>query len=121
MRRLAIEGKRAVHNPAFDYALKKVSNHVIEASKQRYMSVMCELPEFVFGCPAFKVQACAKYVTEVLTLRGFQVQLVGEKVVLVSWAPAPRLAIAAPAAIGTKTATYDDDEAVGGLFSHLTL
>ena len=64
MRRLAIEGKRAVHNPAFDYALKKVSNHVIEASKQRYMSVMCELPEFVFGCPAFKVQACAKYASK---------------------------------------------------------
>lgn len=95
MRRVAIDGKKSSHNPAFDYALKKASALVQAAAKQRHMSVAYELPEFVHGCPAFKVSACAEHVSKILTLRGFDVRLVetvGQhdtkmktKVIVISW------------------------------------
>lgn len=85
MRRVAIDGKRISHNPAFDHALKKASALVLAAAKQHYMSVAYELPEFVHGCPAFKVAACAEYVSNVLAIRGFDVALMGFKVLLISW------------------------------------
>jgi hypothetical protein len=85
MRRVAIDGKRTSHNPAFDHALKKAAALVQAAAKQRHLSVAYELPEFVHGCPAFKVSACAEYVSNALSLRGFDVQMLGLKVLIISW------------------------------------
>ena len=93
MRRVVTDGKRASHNPAFDYALKKAAALVQAAAKQQHMSVAYELPEFVHGCPAFKVAACAEYVSNVLSLRGFDVQLLGFKVLIISWEEKKQVAV----------------------------
>lgn len=87
MRRITVEGKRRAHNPAFDFALRKVACLVREAARQRHFSVAYEAPEFVHGCPAFRVQDCVGYLRCCLEARGFEVQLCGAKVLIVSWAP----------------------------------
>lgn len=95
MRRVASGARRASHNPAFDYALRKLGGVVKEAARQRHLSVAYELPEFVHGCPSFKVADCMEYVTAVMEGKGYDVNKLGEKVLVVSWepvqqAPAPR-------------------------------
>jgi len=85
MRRVSSGARRIAHNAAFDHSLRKVSNIIKEAARQRHSSVAYEIPEFVIGCPSFKVADCMRYVLNTLHAKGFEAAAIGEKVIFVSW------------------------------------
>ena len=85
MRRMASGERRPIHNAAFDHALSKASKLIKEAARQRHASLAYELPEFVMGCPTFKVQDCVDYVVAAMRCKGFDVKQIGDKVIVVSW------------------------------------
>lgn len=73
--------KKETYKRIYEQFSRKIKQSVELGHKQVFLTV----PTFVIGCPTFDRSAAARYVSRQLTLGGFDVRLLSEYDIYVSW------------------------------------
>jgi hypothetical protein len=88
------EQRMAAMRPVLAQLYGKIRRHAIHSPNAPY--VVFEIPTYVFGYPLFQLSEARDYLLTTLQTSGFQVWVVDEKYLLVSWIKTP----------GQKTSNY---------------
>jgi len=73
--------KKEIYKKIYEQFSRKIKQCVELGHKQVFLTV----PSFVMGCPTFDRHAAARYMVRQFTLGGFEVTLIGEYEIYVSW------------------------------------
>ena len=81
------EQRMAAMRPVLAQLYGKIRRQAIQAPNAPY--VVFEIPNYVFGYPLFQLSEARDYLLATLQTSGFQVWVVDEKYLLVSWIKTP--------------------------------
>ena len=73
--------KKEIYTRIYEQFSRKIKQCVELGHKQVFLTV----PAFVIGCPTFDRSAAARYVARQFKLGGFDVRIIGEHDIYVSW------------------------------------
>jgi hypothetical protein len=75
--------KKKTYKKVFDRIEKKI----ILASNSNSYNCAYEIPKLIIGLPIYSVEGCTKYVIKKLKKNGFQVELLSDSNIFISWYP----------------------------------
>lgn len=78
--------RREAFNVILENCYKKIQKCV--QVTRNVFSCFCDVPEFIIGYPLYDLNECIKYCMDTLISKGFQVQYIFPRVLLISWMPA---------------------------------
>jgi len=73
--------KKEIYTRIYEQFSRKIKQCVELGHKQVFLTV----PSFIIGCPVFDRSAAARYVARQFKLGGFDVRIIGEYDIYVSW------------------------------------
>jgi hypothetical protein len=73
--------KKEIYKRIYEQFSRKIKQSVELGHKQIFLTV----PTFVMGCPTFDRSAAARYVARQFTLSGFDVRIISDYDIYVSW------------------------------------
>ena len=75
----------ARRHEVFDLLLERCCKKISAADAIRQMYCIFDVPDFVFGYPLYNLNECMGYLLQELTKRGFQVQYMFPRTLIISW------------------------------------
>lgn len=87
------EMKKELYTKIYEQFERKIRQQV-ELGRDKY--VLLQVPVYVLGFPKFDREAAARYLSRQLKRGGFEVQMVGEINIFVSWLPKKKKVRPAP-------------------------
>jgi len=70
----------------FNKIFGNIEKKIIKASSTNFYYVWYEIPEFIIGCPLYKLEECKDYVIKKIKNDGFEVEEINNYI-LVKWFP----------------------------------